>query len=90
VNRHLELVARGIFIEQSVARYFTFDATRAVDFLVSRPDVDPDRIGVTGRSGGGAITTYVSVFDPASRRPRREVSSIRSVLCSPVPRPIQR
>lgn len=63
-NEHLELGARSILIGQSVARYFIFDATRAVDYLVSRPDVDPDRIGVTGCSGGGAITTYVGVFEP--------------------------
>src|SRR4051794_2694182 len=63
-NEHLELGARSILIGQSVARYFIFDAKRAVDYLVSRPDVDPDRIGVTGCSGGGAITTYLGVFEP--------------------------
>jgi hypothetical protein len=63
-NEHLELGVRNILIGQSVARYFIFDAKRAVDYLVSRPDVDPDRIGVTGCSGGGAIATYVGVFEP--------------------------
>jgi dienelactone hydrolase len=63
-NEHLELGARSILIGQSVARYFIFDAKRAVDYLIGRPDVDPDRIGVTGCSGGGAITTYVGVFEP--------------------------
>jgi dienelactone hydrolase len=63
-NEHLELGARNILIGQSVARYFIFDAKRAVDYLVSRPDVDPDRIAVTGCSGGGAITIYVGVFEP--------------------------
>jgi cephalosporin-C deacetylase-like acetyl esterase len=63
-NEHLELGARNILIGQSVARYFIFDAKRAVDYLVSRPDVDPDRIGVAGCSGGGAIATYAGVFDP--------------------------
>jgi cephalosporin-C deacetylase-like acetyl esterase len=63
-NEHLELGVRNILIGQSVARYFIFDARRAVDYLISRPDVDPDRIGVTGCSGGGAITAYVGVFEP--------------------------
>jgi dipeptidyl aminopeptidase/acylaminoacyl peptidase len=63
-NEHLELGARSILIGQSVARYFIFDAKRAVDYLVSRPDVDAGRIGVTGCSGGGAVTTYVGAFDP--------------------------
>jgi hypothetical protein len=63
-NEHLELGARSILIGASIARYFIFDAKRAIDYLASRPDVDPDRLGVTGCSGGGAITTYVGVFDP--------------------------
>jgi dienelactone hydrolase len=62
-NEHLELGVRSILIGQSVARYFIFDAKRGVDYLASRPDVDPDRIGVTGCSGGGAITIYTGVFE---------------------------
>ena len=62
-NEHLELGARSLVIGQSVARYFIFDAMRGIDYLISRPDVDADRIAVTGCSGGGAITTYVGVFD---------------------------
>ena len=40
-NEHLELGARSILLGQSIARYFIFDARRAIDYLVSRPDVDP-------------------------------------------------
>lgn len=63
-NEHLELGVRSILIGQSVARYFIQDAKRGIDYLVSRPDVNPDRIGVTGCSGGGAITVYIAAFDP--------------------------
>ena len=63
-NEHLELGARSILIGQSVARYFIHDARRATDYLASRVDVDPDRLAVTGCSGGGAITMYVGVFEP--------------------------
>ncbi|HVT27213.1 MAG TPA: acetylxylan esterase [Lacipirellulaceae bacterium] len=41
----------------------TWDAIRAIDYLISRPEVDPDRVGVTGRSGGGAYSWYVSALD---------------------------
>ncbi len=47
----------------SAARYFIWEGMRAIDYLVSRKDVDPERIGVTGFSGGGTITSYISAFD---------------------------
>jgi dienelactone hydrolase len=47
----------------SAARYFIWEGIRGIDYLVSRKDVDPDRIGVTGWSGGGMMTTYLSAFD---------------------------
>lgn len=86
-NEHLELGARSILIGQSVARYFIFDAKRAIDYLVSRPDVDPDRIGVTGCSGGGAITTYVGVFEPRVKAaaPGCAINSFRTLFTGPTP-----
>jgi dienelactone hydrolase len=40
-----------------------WDAIRAIDYLVSRSDVDPERIGITGTSGGGMISTYILPFE---------------------------
>src|SRR5262249_56235117 len=77
--------ARSILIGQSVARYFIFDAKRAVDYLVGRPDVDGNRIGVTGCSGGGVITTYVGVFDPRVKAaaPGCFINSFRTLFTGP-------
>lgn len=36
---------------------------RALDYLCSRPEVDPERIGMTGRSGGGSYTWTVAALD---------------------------
>ena len=47
----------------SSARYFIWDGIRAIDYLVSRKEIDPARIGVTGFSGGGTITSYLGAFD---------------------------
>jgi len=47
-----------------IARYFVHDAMRGIDYLASRPEVDPRRIGVTGNSGGGTQTSLMMVCDP--------------------------
>ena len=36
---------------------------RAVDYLQTRPEVDPERLGVTGTSGGGNQTIYAGALD---------------------------
>lgn len=41
-----------------------WNAMRAVDYLVTRPEVDADRIGITGRSGGAATSWYAGAIDP--------------------------
>lgn len=40
-----------------------WDASRLVDFLLTQPEVDPDRIGAAGLSGGGTLTTYLPILD---------------------------
>lgn len=40
-----------------------WNGIRALDYLCSRPEVDPQRIAVTGISGGGAYTTWISAAD---------------------------
>ena len=40
-----------------------WNAIRGIDYLQSRPEVDKDRIGATGISGGGAATFWISAAD---------------------------
>ncbi len=47
------------------------DDSRCVDYLISRPEVDPNRIGCTGLSGGGWRTNFLAALD---RRVKASVS----------------
>jgi dienelactone hydrolase len=40
-----------------------WNGIRAIDYLISRPDVDADKIVVTGISGGGAATFWIAAAD---------------------------
>ncbi|MEN6345134.1 MAG: prolyl oligopeptidase family serine peptidase [Armatimonadia bacterium] len=40
-----------------------WDGIRALDYLLTRPEVDPTRLGVTGNSGGGTLTSLIVAND---------------------------
>ncbi len=44
-----------------------WELTRLVDYLVSRPDIDGTRIGITGASGGGLATVFAAAVDSRFR-----------------------
>jgi dienelactone hydrolase len=47
-----------------VFNFMAWDAIRAIDYLVTRPEVDAGKIGITGHSGGGMMTTYLLPLEP--------------------------
>jgi len=63
VPEHILMDAQAQLIGQSLTRYFIWDAMRSIDYLTSRPEVDADRIGAAGCSGGGALTTFIGALD---------------------------
>jgi len=58
-HNHLEALLVGC----SQAGLMVWESMRAIDYLQSLPEVDPRRIGMTGASGGGHNTMYVSALD---------------------------
>ncbi len=69
---------------QSVMGLQTWNAIRALDFLQSLSDVDPQRIGVTGGSGGGTQTILLGAIDsrPVTAFPQGMVSTSMQGGCT--------
>jgi hypothetical protein len=63
VAEHCYAGHQCLMLGDSIARYFVHDAMRGIDYLCTRPEVDPQRIGVTGNSGGGTQTSLVMICD---------------------------
>src|SRR6185295_10067168 len=49
---------------QSIMGLQTLNSVRSLDFLLSLPEVDPDRVAITGASGGGTQTMILAGIDP--------------------------
>ena len=52
-----------LLLGESLTHYRIWDGMRAIDYLLSRPEVDKDRIGCAGLSGGGTLTMFISALD---------------------------
>jgi len=85
-EQHFMAGAQSVLAGESFARYRIWDAKRALDYLVSRPDVDAERIGCTGCSGGGTLTTYISALDSRIKvaAPACYMNSFRVLFSGPV------
>ncbi len=62
-NEHSYPGNQAFITGSSQARHMIWDGIRAIDYLVTRKEVDPSRIGITGRSGGGTQSSYIAAFD---------------------------
>jgi cephalosporin-C deacetylase-like acetyl esterase len=62
-QEHFLIGVGSILVGGNTARYRVWDAIRAIDYLSSRSDIDAGRIGFTGCSGGGTLTSYVMALD---------------------------
>jgi cephalosporin-C deacetylase-like acetyl esterase len=63
-GEHTQAGRPMLLLGASFAQYRLWDAIRAVDYLLTRPEVDRNRIGCTGHSGGGTMTMYLCALEP--------------------------
>jgi cephalosporin-C deacetylase-like acetyl esterase len=52
-----------VLLGETLTQYRVWDGMRAIDYLLTRQEVDPKRIGCTGHSGGGTLTLFISAVD---------------------------
>ena len=62
-GEHSHAGVQTILLGEHVSRYFVWDAMRGIDYLASRGDIDANRIGAFGCSGGGTVTAYLAALD---------------------------
>ena len=85
VEQHMLNGALSLLIGDGVMRYFVFEGMRGIDYLSSRGEVDAARIGVTGCSGGGTVTTFLSALDPRVKvaAPACYMQTFRALVSGP-------
>jgi dienelactone hydrolase/pimeloyl-ACP methyl ester carboxylesterase len=59
VTEHLIAGNQQFLVGEFLGMWRAWDGIRALDYLATRPEVDPQQIGVTGNSGGGTMTTWL-------------------------------
>jgi len=79
---HMMIQVGSVLLGRNTAWFEVADTMRAIDYLQSRPEVDPQRIGCTGHSGGGIITAYVVALDDRvqAAAPSCYLSSLPTVI----------
>jgi dienelactone hydrolase len=81
-TEHTMVGLSSALLGENVAQYRIWDGMRVIDYLQSRPDILPDKIGCTGNSGGGTETAYLMALDDriVAAAPGCYLTTFRSLL----------
>ncbi len=62
-TEHTLVGVGALLVGWNTASYRIWDGVRSLDYLAGRPEIDPRRLGCTGCSGGGTLTSYLMALD---------------------------
>lgn len=62
-TEHTLIGTGALLVGESAATYRIWDGIRSLDYLASRPEIDAAKLGCTGVSGGGTLTSYLMALD---------------------------
>ncbi len=62
-GEHIQMGNQQTLVGEFLGTWMAWDGVRGLDYLLSRTEVDPKHIGVTGNSGGGTQTTWLCGLD---------------------------
>lgn len=63
VGEHIHAGNQQFLVGEFFGSWRAWDGIRALDYLLTREEVDPKHVGVTGNSGGGTMTTWLAGVD---------------------------
>jgi dienelactone hydrolase len=83
-NEHTLVMVGSLLVGECTASYRVWDGIRSIDYLCSRPEIDAKRIGCTGSSGGGTLTSYLMALDErvAAAAPSCYVTSLERLFAT--------
>ena len=64
VDEHLQAGNQQFLVGDFLGMWRVWDGIRALDYLLTRPEVDKQHVGITGHSGGGTATTWSCGLEP--------------------------
>ena len=64
VGEHLFAGNQQFLTGEFFGAWRAWDGIRALDYLLTRPEVDAKQVGITGNSGGGTMTTWLCGVEP--------------------------
>jgi dienelactone hydrolase/pimeloyl-ACP methyl ester carboxylesterase len=83
-SEHTIVGVGALLVGRSTASYRVWDGIRSLDYLASRPEVDAKKLGCTGCSGGGTLTSYLMALDDriAAAAPSCYITSLERLFAT--------